>query len=136
VRRADTVRQNLYLDREVSKALEVLAAAPGGNKSHLVNDAVKAWLARQGTREIDDLLKLRLDRMSRELASARRDIEVLLESLALFVRYQLTVTAPLPEADLAGRAIGRDRFEAFVAQVGRQMAGSKRTLVPAEGARL
>jgi hypothetical protein len=73
--------------------------------------------------------------MSRDLAGARRDIEVLLESLALFVRYQLTVTAPLPEADLAGRAIGRDRFEAFVAQVGRQMAGSKRTLVPAEGTR-
>lgn len=135
MRRADTIRQNLYLDREVSKALEVLAAAPGGNKSHLVNDAVKAWLARQGAREIDDLLKLRLDRMSRDLAGARRDIEVLLESLALFVRYQLTVTAPLPEADLAGRAIGRDRFEAFVAQVGRQMAGSKRTLVPAEGTR-
>jgi hypothetical protein len=42
------------------------------------------------------------------------------------------VTAPLPEADAAGRAIGRDRFESFVAQVGRQIAGGTRTLAPPE----
>jgi hypothetical protein len=53
---------------------------------------------------------------------------VLLESLALFVRYQLTVTAPLPEPDQAARAVGRDRFQAFVDQVGRQIAGGDRTL--------
>jgi hypothetical protein len=68
--------------------------------------------------------------MSREIAGARRDIDVVLESLALFIRYQLTATAPLPEADAAGRAVGRDRFEAFVAQVGRQMASNARTLAP------
>ena len=122
------VRQNLYIDREISDALEALASGPGANKSRLVNDAVASWLARRGTREVDDLLKGRLDRMSREIAGARRDLEVLLESLSLFVRYQLTVTAPLPDADTAARAVGRDRFEAFVAQVGRQLAGGKRTL--------
>jgi hypothetical protein len=40
------------------------------------------------------------------------------------------VTAPLPEADAAARATGRDRFEAFVSQVGRQIAGGTRTLAP------
>lgn len=122
------VRQNLYIDREISDALEALAAGPGGNKSRLVNDALADWLARRGTKQIDDLLKLRLDRISRELGYARRDLEVLLESLSLFVRYQLTVTAPLPESDAAAIAIGRDRFEKFVAQVGRQIAGGRRTL--------
>ena len=122
------VRQNLYIDREISDALEALASGPGANKSRLVNDAVASWLARRGTKEVDDLLKGRLDRMSREIAGARRDLEVLLESLSLFVRYQLTVTAPLPDSDTAARAIGRDRFEAFVAQVGRQLAGGTRTL--------
>ena len=128
------VRQNLYIDREISDALEALASGPGANKSRLVNDAVASWLARRGTREVDDLLKGRLDRISREIAGARRDLEVLLESLSLFVRYQLTVTAPLPDADTAARAIGRDRFEAFVAQVGRQLAGGTRTLGEATGA--
>ncbi|SDA25547.1 CopG family transcriptional regulator [Sphingomonas sp. NFR15] len=124
------IRQNLYIDRELSDALEALAAGPRGNKSHIVNDALRDWLARRGTKEVDDLLKGRLDRLTRELAGARRDIDVLLESLALFVRYQLMVTAPLPEADAAARAIGRDRFEAFVAQLGRQLASGKRTLTP------
>lgn len=126
------IRQNLYIDREISDALEALAAGNRGNKSRLVNDALKDWLARRGTREVDDLLKVRLDRLSRELDGARRDIDVLLESLSLFVRYQLMVTAPLPEADAAGRAIGRDRFESFVAQVGRQIAAGTRTLAPPE----
>ena len=51
-----------------------------------------------------------------------RIITVLLSSLALFVRYQLTVTAPLPEADKAAQAVGRERFRRFVDQVGRQLA--------------
>lgn len=122
------VRQNLYIDRKIADALEAIAAGPGGNKSRLVNDALAAWLARRGSHEIDDLLKVRLDRMSRELATLRRDGEVLRESLSLFVRYQLTVTAPLPDGDRAALALGRDRFEAFVGQVGRQLASGKATL--------
>ena len=127
-----TVRQNLYIDRAVSDALEALAARPGANKSRLVNDAVAAWLARRASKEVDDLLKVRLDRLSREIGLVRRDLDVVLESLALFVRYQLLVTAPLPEADSVALALGLDRFEKFVGQVGRQLATGKRTLGPAE----
>lgn len=122
------IRQNLYLDQDLSTALDRLAAGPRGNKSRVVNDALKVWLARKGAREIDDLLKPRLDRLSRELDATRRDLDVVLETLSLFVRYQLMVTAPLPEGDAAARAVGRDRFEAFVAQVGRQIGSGKRTL--------
>lgn len=123
-------RQNLYLDRNVCDALDALAAKPGVTKSGIVGDALVAFLARRGSKEVDDLLKVRLDRMSRELARNSRNQEVILETLSLFVRYQLTVTAPLPEADHAARAVGRERFEAFVAQVGRQIAGGKRSIGP------
>jgi len=44
------------------------------------------------------------------------------------VRYELAIHAPLAENDQAGRAIARERFEAFVAQVGRQVAAGRRTL--------
>ncbi len=121
------VRQNLYIDRELSDALEALASRPGGNKSRLVNDAVRAWLARQGTKEIDDLFKARLDRLSRELGLVRRDLYVVLESFALFVRFYLLVTAPLPDADTAAFAVGMDRFEQFLGQLARQVATGKRT---------
>ncbi|PJI87162.1 CopG family transcriptional regulator [Sphingomonas koreensis] len=121
-------RQNLYIDRKLSDALDALAAKPGATKSGIVSDALAAYLARRGSKEVDDLLKVRLDRMSRDIGRVARDVEVLLESLSLFVRYQLTVTAPLPEADHAARAVGRERFEAFVTQVGRQIAGGKRSI--------
>jgi predicted transcriptional regulator len=122
------IRQNLYIDRELGEALEALAAGRGGNKSRIVNDALADWLQRRASKEVDDLLKVRLDRITREIRLARRDTEVLLESLSLFIRYQLTVTAPLPEGDAAAIAVGRQRFEKFVAQVGRQLAGGDRTL--------
>jgi predicted transcriptional regulator len=122
------IRQNLYIDRELGEALEALAAGRGGNKSRIVNDALADWLQRRASKEVDDLLKVRLDRITREIRLARRDTEVLLESLSLFIRYQLTVTAPLPEGDAAAVAVGRQRFEKFVAQVGRQLAGGDRTL--------
>lgn len=125
-------RHHLYFDEALTEQLEALAAKPGSSKSAIVSDALRAYLARRGARELDDMLRVRLDRISNQLNRVERDGHVLLESLALFVRYQLTVTAPLPEADQAGRAIGRDRFEAFVAQVGRQLAGEKRTLASRE----
>jgi predicted transcriptional regulator len=124
------VRQNLYIDRELSDALDALVLRRGGNKSRIVNEALRSWLTRRASKEVDDLLKVRLDRISRDVASARRDVEVVLEALALFVRYQLTVTAPLPEADSAALAVGNQRFERFIAQLGRQIAGGKRTLGP------
>ncbi|WDA39310.1 CopG family transcriptional regulator [Sphingobium sp. YC-XJ3] len=127
-------RQNLYIDHALSDALDDLARKPGTSKSQIVSDALAAYLARRGSKEIDDLLKGRLDRISREVGHARRDIEVLLESLSLFVQYQLTVTAPLPEADSAARAIGRERFEAFVTQVGRQIGSGKRSIGDDESA--
>jgi hypothetical protein len=71
---------------------------------------------------------MRLNELTKELAGARRDIDILLESLALFIRYQLMVTPPLAENDAAGRAQGRERFEVFIAQVGRQIATGKRTI--------
>jgi hypothetical protein len=122
------VRQNLYIDRALSDALEALSSKPGANKSRIVNDALGAYVARRATREVDDLLKLRLDRISREIGQVRRDVEIVLETLALFIHYQLTVTAPLPEADAAALAIGNDRFERFISQLGRKIAAGTRTL--------
>ena len=103
----------------------MLASTPGTSKSAIISDALREYLNRRATREVDDLLKHRLDRISNQLGRIERDATVLLETLSLFVRYQLTVTAPLPEADKAAQAIGRERFRRFVDQVGRQLATSR-----------
>lgn len=126
------VRHQLFLDADISARLETLAAKPGTSKSTILADAILAWLNRRGTQELDERFGLRLNRISGQLDRIERDGQVLMETLALFVRYQLTVTAPLPEADAATRAVARDRFQAFVDQVGRQMASGGRTLPAAK----
>lgn len=124
------VRQNLYIDRALSDALEALAAGPRGNKSHLVNDALADWLSRRGTKQVDDLFKVRLDRMSRELHLTRRDVGIVLESQFQLIRYILNVMAPLPLDDAAARAVGRGRFGQFLLKLGEQLASGRPTFDP------
>lgn len=124
----EKVRHQLFLPKSLSDRLETLAGKPGVSKSAILADAVAAWLNRRGSSELDDRFGIRLDRMTAALARIERDGHVLLETVALFVRYELAIHAPLAENDHAGRAVARERFEAFVAQVGRQVAGSRRTI--------
>ncbi|MEQ7874274.1 CopG family transcriptional regulator [Sphingomonas sp. ASV193] len=124
------VRYQLFLPAGLSERFEALAARPGASKSALLAAALEAMLERRGGDELEQRFAVRLDRLSHQLARIERDGHVQIESLALFVRYMLTVQAPVAEGDEAARAIGRDRFEAFVQQVGRQLAGGRSSLAP------
>lgn len=132
MRKSEQVRYQLFLPKAVADRFEQLAAAPGASKSRLLAAAVEAWLDRRGTDELEQRFARRLDRISGQLARIERDGHVGLESLALFVRYMLTVNPPLHEGDEAARAIGRDRFAAFVSRVGQQLASGRITLLPEE----
>jgi hypothetical protein len=132
--RKDEVRHQLYLPRHLSQRLEAIGARGGVARSAILAAAVASYLDNQGAGEMERQFAFRLDRISRQLARIERDGHIILESLALFVRYMLTVNAPLGEEDEAARADGRDRFAAFVARVGQQLAGGKRTLEPEEAA--
>ncbi len=149
------IRHNLYLDVDVSDALAAMASRPGASKSAIVADALKAWMSSRAARQLGDdlrtrfdsidrelhqnerdlgalleglsLFRKRFDRVDRELRQNERDLGVLLESLSLFIRHQLTVAPSVPD-DPATSAIGHDRFEAFIAQVGRQLALGSQSL--------
>ena len=123
-------RHHLYLDNDLTIQLEVLSAKPGSSKSAIVADALRQYLSRRGTRDLDEALKIRLDRQTRQIERVERDLQVVLETLALFIRYQFSVTAPLPEPDKAMRAVAQERFQKFIDQVGRQIAGQRRTIGP------
>jgi predicted transcriptional regulator len=128
----EKVRHQLFLPKPLSDRLEALAAKPGASKSAILADAVTAWLNRRGVSELEERFGLRLDRMTTAIGRIERNEHVLLETLALFVRYELAIHAPLAESDQAGRAMGAKRFEAFVTQVGRQVAAGRRTIGPTE----
>jgi len=134
MRGSQQVRHQLFVPAELSERLEALARAPGASKSKLLAAALAAWLDRRGTDELEQRFARRLDRISGQLERIERDGQVGLESLALFVRYMLTVNAPLPEGDDVARAIGRDRFAAFVTRVAQQLASGRRAFSDGEGA--
>ena len=130
--RADLVRHQLFLPRALSERLAALARGPGASRSRILAEAVAAFLDRKGEDALELKFMGRLDRLSNQLARIERNGQVELESLALFVRYMLAVNAPLPEEDEAARAIGRDRFQAFVERVGQNLASGRLALVPEE----
>ena len=131
--RRDQVRYQLFLPREVATRFEALAAGPGASKSSILAAALTAFMNRRGASELEEKYAIRLDRISNQLARMERDGQVGLESLGLFIRYMLTVNAPLAEEDEVARAIGRDRFTAFVTRVGMTLASGRRTLEPEAG---
>ena len=126
----DLVRHYLTLPRDLSERLEAASEGPGVFKNAIIAAAIAAWLDRKGTDELELRFGRRLDRISYQLARIERNGRIELESLALFVRYMLTVNAPLGEGDDAARAIGRDRFAAFVERVGRHVAKGRLSLMP------
>src|SRR3546814_18379460 len=124
------VRRNLYLDSDWRDALDGLVIRRGGNKSRIVNEALRDWLARRASKQVDDLLKVRRDRIPREVAAGRRDLEVVLEALVLFGRYQLTVTAQTTEPADAALATGHQRYVRVFAPLLRKISGAQRTPAP------
>ena len=121
-------RHNIYIDEETSAELEALAAKPGASKSAIVSDAIRHYIRHRGAHQIDEALKIRLDRVTRDMGLIRRDLDVLTESLAFFVKLYLTFNAHTPVPDASAQAVARDRFQKFIEQVGRQIAGGKRSL--------
>lgn len=115
-------RHEFYLDPDVSEQLAALAAKPGGSKTAIMTDALRAYFERRGANELDQRFRARLDKLSMQLGRIERDQQVIAETLALFIRFHLTVTAPIPEADRAARSLGQERFRAFLEQVSRRVA--------------
>ena len=118
-------RLHLHLDVELTERLDSLAAKPGASKSAIMSDALRSYLNRKAGNEIDDLLKRRLDRISSSIARVERDVQIVMESQALFIHFQFQVTAPLAEADQASKAVAAERFQKFIDQVGRRIAGQQ-----------
>jgi hypothetical protein len=115
-------RLNLFIEHEHAKRLDELAAMKGLSKSSIIAAALASFLSPDSGDQREAAIAKRLDRLSRQLDKLERDQNILIETLALYVRYFLTVSTPLPEAHQeAARAQGRARFEQFIEQLGRHL---------------
>ena len=115
-------RLNLFIEHEHAKRLDELAAMKGLSKSSIIAAALASFLSPDSGDQREAAIAKRLDHLSRQIDKLERDQNILIETLALYVRYFLTVSTPLPEAHQeAARAQGRARFEQFVKQLGRHL---------------
>jgi hypothetical protein len=115
-------RLNLFIAPEHAKRLDELATKKGVSKSSIVAAALASWLSPDAGDQREAAIAKRLDRLTRQFEKLERDQNIEIETLALFVRYFLTVSTPVPEAHQdAARAQGKVRFEQFVEQLGRHL---------------
>jgi hypothetical protein len=115
-------RLNLFIEPEHARRLGQLAAMKGVSKSSIIAAALASWLSPDSGDQREAAVAKRLDRLSRQFERLERDQSILIETLALYVRYFLTVSTPVPESHQeAARAQGKARYSQFVEQLGRHL---------------
>ena len=89
----------------------------------VVEAALASHLSPDGADRLEAALARRLDRMTRQMERLERHVTISNEALALFIRFWLTSTPPLPDtAQAAAQAKGRERYEGFIEALGRRLA--------------
>jgi hypothetical protein len=116
-------RLSVYLDPETMTLLTQLADRKSQPKSLVAETAIGSFLTPDESDQREAAFVRRLDLLTRQVERLERDLTIGVESLALFIRFWLTVTPALPEsAQAAAQAKGRERFESFLDMLGRRLA--------------
>jgi hypothetical protein len=117
------VRLNAYFDPDLFDRLEAMATSRRVPKTHIVEAALASFLTSDDADQREAAITRRLDRMTRAIERLERDQEIAGEALALFIRFWLTTSPPIPD-DLreATNAKGKERYASFVDTLGRRLA--------------
>ena len=116
-------RLNVYFDPSLSPELDALAARHKVSKSQIIEAALASYLSPDTADQREAAITRRLDRRTRAVERLERDVTIGNEAVALFVRFWLTMTPPLPDTmRTAAQAKGRERYEGFVETLGRRLA--------------
>jgi hypothetical protein len=122
-------RLSVYLDPGMLAQLAELADRKQQSKSVIAEAAITSFLTPDDADRREAAFTRRLDLLARQGERLERDLSIAAETLALFIRFWLTVTPPLPEsAQAAAQAKGRERFESFLETLGRRLAKGQSVL--------
>lgn len=114
---------SVYLDPDVMRRLSAYAARREQPMSLIAEAAIASFLSPDADERREAAVARRLDQQDRRLARLERDVGIAVETLALFIRFWLTTTPPLPEpAAQAARAKAGARYDNFVAALGRRLS--------------
>jgi predicted transcriptional regulator len=113
---------SVYLDPGVMQSLSAYAARREQSMSLIAEAAIASFLSPDADERREAAVAKRLDQIDRRIARLERDVGISVETLALFVRFWLTTTPPLPEpAAKAARAQAGTRYDNFIAALGRRL---------------
>ena len=116
-------KHTFRLPPDLATQLADYAARKRVPQALVVEAALASHLSPDGAERLEAALARRLDRMTRQIERLERHVTISNEALALFVRFWLTSTPPLPDtAQTAAQAKGRERYEGFVEALGRRLA--------------
>lgn len=122
-------RLHPYVSEDNYARVRAMAARPNETESSVVDRALSAFFAGHHDDKRDAAILRRLDRLTRQFDRLERNDLILNEMTALFVRYFMTVTPPVPPSQMdAARAQGSARFERFVETLGRDLRAGRRLL--------
>jgi hypothetical protein len=122
-------RLSVYLDPDMMARLTELADRKHQSKSLIAEAAITSFLTPDDADRREAVVTRRLDLLTRQGERLERDLWIAAETLALFIRFWLTVTPSLPEsAQAAAQAKGRERFESFLETLGRRLAKGQSVL--------
>src|SRR6516165_876971 len=122
-------RLSVYLDPDMMAQLAELADRKQQSKSLIAEAAITSFLTPDNADRREAAVTRRLDLLTRQGERLERDLSIAAETLALFIRFWLTATPPLPEsAQAAAQAKGRERFESFLQTLGRRLAKGQSVL--------
>ena len=119
------VKLTVYVSHAIADRLDLACKVPGRNKSKFTEKALEHMLDPEQVLAKDGGVSRGLQQVTKAVSQIDRHQQVVIESFGLFIQYFLTVTPPLPKSEQEGaRAKGHQRFEMFIAQLGRRLAGS------------
>jgi hypothetical protein len=112
-----------YLDADIARDLAALAARRRVAATRIVETAVASFLSPDSADQTEAAITRRLDRLTRTMERLERDQQITGEAVALFIRFWLTATPPMPD-DLreAAQAKGKERYASFVETLARRLA--------------
>jgi predicted transcriptional regulator len=114
---------SVYLDPDVMTMLADYAARREQSLSMIAEAAIASFLSPDDAERREAAIAKRLDQLDRRMTRLERDLAISVETLAIFVRFWLATTPALPEPTAqAARAKAGERYQAFIAALGRRLA--------------
>ncbi len=120
-------KHTFRLPPDLAGKLADYAARKGVPQALVVEAALASHLSPDGADRLEAALARRLDRMNRQIELLERHVTISNEAIAVFVRFWLTSTPPLPDTTLsAAQTKGRERYEGFVEALSRRLARGRK----------